>query len=189
MNPFFVLFYKGLRRINTGVYQFYKRCYYGMLHENILVDKQTFFGKKAEIKALKNSIVDIRGVAIKDYAQIYADANAEIRIGRGAEIGRFTMIVAKEKIIIGANTLIAEFVTIRDQDHVIGDLKKFVTAPIVIGDEVWLANKVTITKGLTIGDGAVIGANSVVTKSIEAGTIAVGAPARIIKQIIAQPGI
>lgn len=54
--------------------------------------------------------------------------------------------------------------------------------PVIIEDNVWIADKVTITKGVRIGKGSIIGANSVVTKDIPPYSLAVGIPAKIIKQ-------
>lgn len=53
-----------------------------------------------------------------------------------------------------------------------------------IGHRVWLGNNVCIMPGVTIGDGAIIGANSVVTKDVPPYSVAVGIPARIIKENI-----
>lgn len=53
--------------------------------------------------------------------------------------------------------------------------------PISIGNDVWLGARVIIRDGITIGDGAIIGAGSVVTKDIEPYAIAVGAPARKVR--------
>ena len=50
-------------------------------------------------------------------------------------------------------------------------------------DNVWVASRVIILKGVTIGEGAVIGAGSVITKSIPPYTFAAGNPARVIKSI------
>ncbi len=52
---------------------------------------------------------------------------------------------------------------------------------IVIGRNVWLGDGVCVLAGATIGDGAVIGANSVVRGHIPPATIAVGAPARVVR--------
>lgn len=57
------------------------------------------------------------------------------------------------------------------------------SAPVIIGDDVFIGARAIILKGVTIGDGAVIGAGSVVTKSIPPRVIAAGNPARIIKEI------
>lgn len=53
---------------------------------------------------------------------------------------------------------------------------------IVIEDDVWIGGSVNIIAGVTIGTGSVIGAGSVVTKDIPPMSIAVGAPAKVIKQ-------
>ena len=53
--------------------------------------------------------------------------------------------------------------------------------PITIGDDVWIGGSVNIMAGVTIGHGSVIGAGSVVTKDIPPMSVAVGAPAKVIK--------
>jgi acetyltransferase-like isoleucine patch superfamily enzyme len=54
-------------------------------------------------------------------------------------------------------------------------------APVRIGRGSWLGQNVVVMPGVTIGEFAVIGANSVVTKSIPARSIAVGSPARVLR--------
>ena len=56
--------------------------------------------------------------------------------------------------------------------------------PVTIGDDVWIGGNVTILPGVTIGDRAVIGAGSVVTEDIPADSVAVGAPARVVKELL-----
>jgi lipopolysaccharide O-acetyltransferase len=53
---------------------------------------------------------------------------------------------------------------------------------VVIGDNVWIGESVCVLPGVSIGEGCIIGALSVVTKSIPAYSIAVGSPARVVKQ-------
>lgn len=55
--------------------------------------------------------------------------------------------------------------------------------PILIGNNVWLGGNVIVLPGVKIGDGCVIGAGSVVTKDIEANSIATGVPCNVIKKI------
>lgn len=98
------------------------------------------------------------------------------------------MLASVERITIGRDALIAEHVTIRDQDHDITGTRPYRAAgmrssPVTIGDNVWIGAKATITRGVTIGDNAVIGANSVVTSDIPAGAVAVGAPAHVIHEV------
>lgn len=111
-----------------------------------------------------------------------------LEIGARSYIGQYSVICARDRIVIGADSLIAEHVTIRDQDHSFGPglttaRAGFTTAPIQIGNNVWIGAKATVTKGVTIGDNVVIGANSVVTRDIPANSVAVGAPARVIRNI------
>ena len=54
---------------------------------------------------------------------------------------------------------------------------------IIIGNNVWIGDKVTILANVTIGQGAVIAANSVITKSVPPYSVAAGNPAKIIKTV------
>lgn len=58
----------------------------------------------------------------------------------------------------------------------------WVEADITIGKNVWVGAGCIITAGVTIGEGSVIGAGSVVNKDIPAYSLAVGVPAKVIKQ-------
>ena len=51
------------------------------------------------------------------------------------------------------------------------------------GDDVWIGSGSIILPGVTIGDGAVIAAGAVVTKDVEARTVAGGVPAKTIKTL------
>jgi maltose O-acetyltransferase len=55
--------------------------------------------------------------------------------------------------------------------------------PITIGDNVWLGGGAIVCPGVTIGSNSVIGAGAVVTRDIPANSLAVGSPARVIRQI------
>jgi acetyltransferase-like isoleucine patch superfamily enzyme len=52
-----------------------------------------------------------------------------------------------------------------------------------VGDNVWCGANVVVTSGVTIGERCVIGANSVVTENVPAGSIAAGAPAKVLRAI------
>ena len=54
------------------------------------------------------------------------------------------------------------------------------SAPVTLGDNVWLAEGVIVLKGVTIGDNTIVGAGSVVTRSLPANAVAAGNPATII---------
>lgn len=112
---------------------------------------------------------------------------AELEIGDRVLINNGFVISSNEKVCIGNDSLIGEYVSIRDADHAFDSLELTIskqgmkTAPIVIGDNVWIGRGTVILKGVVIGEGVIIGANSVVTKDIEAHSIVVGNPARLIK--------
>lgn len=124
-------------------------------------------------------------------ANVTLQVRGHLAIGPDAFIGEGTVIVARDEILIGRDVLIAEHVTIRDQNHAYGGAlptskSGFVTAPIRIGDNVWLGAKVTVLKGVSIGNNVVVGANSVVTRDLPDNVVAVGAPARVVRAIDVQ---
>lgn len=127
------------------------------------------------------------GVAIDRFADVTAK-RGHLDIGMRTYIGQFSVVCARASITVGTDCLIAEHVTIRDQDHRFGPglitaQSGFKTAPIAIGNNVWIGANATITKGVTIGDNAVIGANAVVTRNVPADCVAIGVPAKIARKI------
>lgn len=119
--------------------------------------------------------------------------NPCIRIGNNVSIESDCHIGAINKIIIGDNVLIASFVYISDHSH--GEITRaeldspplerslYSKGPVIIGNNVWIGEKVCILPNVKIGDGAIIGANSVVTKDIPPYSVAAGSPAKVIKQL------
>ena len=55
--------------------------------------------------------------------------------------------------------------------------------PIVVGDNVWLSAGVIVCPGVTIGNDTVVGAGAVVTRDLSAGVVAMGVPARVVREI------
>jgi maltose O-acetyltransferase len=55
--------------------------------------------------------------------------------------------------------------------------------PIVVGDNVWLGGGAILCPGVTIGDDTVVGAGAVVTRDLPAGVVAVGSPAKVLREI------
>ncbi|ATA77281.1 LbetaH domain-containing protein [Capnocytophaga canimorsus] len=117
-----------------------------------------------------------------------------IEIGDNVEINDSVHIGAVEKVIIEDNVLIASKVYMSDHNHgsykgeeqdsplTTPNSRKIYTTPIHIKKNVWIGEMVCILQGVTIGEGSIIGAMSVVTKDIPPYSIAVGSPARVIKQ-------
>lgn len=117
----------------------------------------------------------------------------EIVFGNNVSIESDCHIGCINKIIIGNNVLIASNVYISDHMHGLPDysdieiapLKRQLSSkgPVIIGDNVWIGEKVIVLPGVTIGKNSIIGANAVVTKDIPEYSIAVGIPAKVIKTI------
>ena len=105
-----------------------------------------------------------------------------LEIGDRTFIGSGCTLVARDIISIGEDVLIAERVSIRDQDHAVSgttiSASGFVTAPIRIGRGAWIGAGAIVLRGVTIGDGAVVGANAVVTRDVPPLGIVAGVPAR-----------
>ena len=109
---------------------------------------------------------------------------AELFIGEDSFING-ARIAAKTKISIGNNVHIAPEVVIMDSDfHDKKDLSnEGVSSAITIRNNVWIATRVTILKGVEIGEGAVVAAGSVVTKNVIPYTLVGGVPAKFIKHL------
>ena len=115
---------------------------------------------------------------------------ARIEIGAGCFLNRNTMLAAYERIEIGDHTMFANGCFVGDGEHRFDDPGTPVTwqgftskGPVRIGANCWFGVNCVVTSGVTIGDRCVIGANSVVTGDLPQGSIAAGAPARVIKPI------
>jgi acetyltransferase-like isoleucine patch superfamily enzyme len=101
-------------------------------------------------------------------------------------IGYGTAAQPDGKITLGNHVRIAPNVMMFGGDHIFDNPDVPIhrqghrLAPIIIGDDVWIAGRAMITAGVTIGRGSVIGAGAVVTRDIPPFSIAVGCPARVI---------
>jgi acetyltransferase-like isoleucine patch superfamily enzyme len=87
--------------------------------------------------------------------------------------------------------LLARGVYVSDHSHAFEDRSLPVldqgvdrVAPVEIGDGAWLGENVVVCPGVSIGAGAVIGANSVVTRDVPSHAVAVGAPARVVREAL-----
>lgn len=140
--------------------------------------------KNVELMRYPESIFVSDDVVIKEGSRICScNAKSKIEIGARTTIGYHNFLFASDRISIGEDCLIAPYVYIVDSNHRMEgkgliNLQGNETAPIQIGNGVWLASNVTILKGVEIGDGAVIAANSVVNSNVPAFEIWGGSPAR-----------
>ena len=120
--------------------------------------------------------------------------NPVVKIGDRCLIGRGSGIVGHLSIDIGDDVWTGHHVYITDQNHGYEKVdipisqQTQVERPVSIGDGSWLGAGVVVLPGATIGKHVAVGANSVVTGSLPDYCVAVGAPARVIKQYSATSG-
>lgn len=158
-----------------------------LLYPGISIDFETKIESNCSIICIKGGRLSISNSKISFGTNIVADAASNLVIDN-CFIGRNCVITSKEKIVMH-KCLIAEMVVIRDQDHIteITDEKnsreKFKTAAIEIEENVWIAAKATILKGVHIEKFAVIAASAVVTKSVPSYEVWAGIPAKFLKRI------
>lgn len=126
----------------------------------------------------------------------YVDYGKNITIGDHCEINMNCTFLDDNRIQIGNHALIAPNVQIYTAFHPTNAIDRFgepkedgsfefcktITAPVVIGDNVWIGGGAVILPGVVIGDNVVIGAGSVVTKNIPDHVVAVGNPCRVIRE-------
>lgn len=119
------------------------------------------------------------------FPPFYTDCGKNIKIGKKVFINACCRFQDQGGIEIGDGSLIGHNTTIATLNHDFNPLKRQNLTPsrVKIGKNVWIGSDCTILPGVEIGDGAIIGAGSVVTKSVPKNTIAVGNPARVIKEI------
>jgi hypothetical protein len=90
-------------------------------------------------------------------------------------------------IELGDSVLMADWVYLCDFDHRMDDInvpikdQGILKGPVRIGPDTWIATKVTILRNTTIGRGCVLGSHAVVKGDIPDYSIAVGAPAKVVK--------
>jgi acetyltransferase-like isoleucine patch superfamily enzyme len=160
----------------TTKFRYLKRC----------VGKGTIVGCHTEIVNSANVRIGNRCL-LQDAIYIRAGTEGKITIGNRVAINSFCRLFGHGSIEIGDDTQLGPGSLITTTDHDYGDGLKTNFKRVQIGRSVWIGANVTILPGTSIGDFSVIGAGSVVTKDIPAHVVAVGVPARVIKQLSSEP--
>jgi acetyltransferase-like isoleucine patch superfamily enzyme len=147
-----------------------------------------------------------RAVVFAKHVSVYAGCSFAIQTDGRCTVGDFTLlngaiVMAEELVEIGSHCLISWGVGIADSDfHPLEPAQRLIdsqalapffkdrparpklkTAPVRIGDNVWIGMNAVILKGVTIGDNSVVAAGAVVTRSVPANTIVAGNPAVTVK--------
>ena len=142
-----------------------------------------------------NQLLGGRGKNLWITPPFYVDYGNNIYFGNHCEVNMNCTFLDDNKIVIGDNTLIGPNVQIYTAFHPTNASERFGepkpdgtfefcktrTAPVHIGDNVWLGGGAILLPGVKIGNNVVIGAGSVVTKDIPDNVIAVGNPCRVVR--------
>ncbi|MFT3834346.1 MAG: sugar O-acetyltransferase [Micropruina sp.] len=118
---------------------------------------------------------------------LFVDYGENIHLGARSFVNYNLTALDVVPITIGEDCMIGPNVQLLTPTHPVDPQprrdKLEAAQPIAIGDNVWLGGGVIVCPGVTIGDNSVIGAGSVVTKDVPANVVAVGNPARVIREI------
>lgn len=118
---------------------------------------------------------------------LYVDYGTQLVVGARVFANYGLTALDCAPITIGDDTQLGPHVQLLTPTHPVEPdarrTKVEAAAPITIGSNVWIGGGVIVLAGVTIGDDAVIGAGAVVTRDVPARSVAVGNPARVIRQL------
>ena len=164
--------------------------------QHFLIPQFSAFGKGVEIIGPQRLEIYGDNIRIGDYVHIHTGKGHMSRLctwpnetgGRGQiDIGNYCLIspsahiISASSIILGKNVMLASSVYISDADwHDLYDrtASPGKTAPIELGDNVWIGQGAKVLKGVSIGKNTIVAAGAIVTKSFPANIIIGGNPAR-----------
>jgi acetyltransferase-like isoleucine patch superfamily enzyme len=124
------------------------------------------------------------------YSNVFITHSYNISAGTNLAIGRGAHIDGRGGINMGDYILIGPNVFIGSSNHDISGnftrprlLVGHRSRPVKIGSNVWIGANAVVCPGVNIGRNSIIGASSVVTKDVPEGVMAVGNPAKVIKDL------
>ncbi len=125
------------------------------------------------------------GVVVQPWLRL--DYGCDVRIGAGTFVNYDCVLLDVAPITIGESCQIATRVQLLTATHPIDPVVRRAGwesgAPIELGDNVWLGGGAIVLPGVTIGADTVVGAGAIVTRDLPAGVVAVGSPARVLREI------
>ena len=118
---------------------------------------------------------------------LYVDYGEHLHIGARTFVNYNLVALDVATITIGEDCQLGPNVQLLTPTHPVEPQprrdKLEAAQPITLGDNVWLGGGVIVCPGVTIGDNSVVGAGSVVTRDVPANVVAVGNPARVLREI------
>ncbi len=144
-------------------------------------------GNPGERQTVLRELLGFLGEDAEIRAPLYVDYGYRISIGARTFVNFGATFLDVAKINIGADVQIGPGVQLLTPTHPLDPAQRRAKweagEPITIGDNAWLSGGVIVCPGVRIGENAVVGAGSVVTKDLPANVLAVGNPARIIREL------
>ncbi|MES9811103.1 sugar O-acetyltransferase [Streptomyces cinereoruber] len=141
----------------------------------------------ATARPVLEELLGSAGEEIEVRPPLYVDYGSNITIGARTFVNYNLTALDVAAITIGEDCQIGPNVQLLTPTHPLEPQprrdKLEAALPITIGDNVWLGGGVIVCPGVSIGDNSVIGAGSVVTKDIPANVVAVGSPARPVRDL------
>jgi acetyltransferase-like isoleucine patch superfamily enzyme len=153
----------------------------------IEIGLDSYVGPGCRIGIARGGLLRLRNTNVTWNVTVTVSAGAMVEVGPTGWLGPGSMLAAQQRVVLGAGSMVAEYVTIRDHDHihdgqhVVSDWR-YTSAPVILGEHVWVGSKATIVAGVTIGDHAMVAANAVVTRDVKPGERVGGVPARPLPQ-------
>jgi len=117
---------------------------------------------------------------------VYSDHGINIRLGRNVFINQGCRLNDIGGIGIGDEVMIGPDVSLITSGHPVDPRTRragITAAPIRIGRNVWIGARAMILQGVTVGEDSVIGAGAIVTSDIPPSTLAVGVPAKVVRDL------
>lgn len=117
---------------------------------------------------------------------VYSDHGINIRLGRNVFINQGCRLNDIGGIEIGDEVMIGPDVSLITSGHPVDPRTRrsgITAAPIRIGRNVWIGARAMILQGVTVGEDSVIGAGAIVTSDIPPSTLAVGVPAKVVRDL------
>jgi acetyltransferase-like isoleucine patch superfamily enzyme len=168
--------------------RYWRLLKFKLSNPHIITRGMVFLGKRVEIHATPElaEMVIGRWVHLGDGNTLRAHEGS-LQLGDKVVFGKDNVVNTYLDIEFGDAALMADWCYVCDFDHIVDDItvpikdQGIVKSPVRIGPDTWIATKATVLRGTTIGRGCVVGAHAVVKGDIPDFSIAVGAPARVVK--------
>jgi maltose O-acetyltransferase len=147
----------------------------------------TVHAEQEERDAILRILLGTMGDGVHIRPPFRCEYGTPITIGAGTFINYDCLMLDVAPITIGSACQIASRVQFLTPTHPIDPEPRRIgwesAKPITLGDNVWLSGGVTPCQGVTIGDDTVVGAGAVVARDLPAGVLAMGVPARVLREI------